>query len=104
MSLIEILVIVIILVQLVVWIRLRLPAAAVPGRRRQFLRRVVALLAREDVLERLGPLHPVVQSLQTPQFLKEVQEGGVRVRRVVGIHGTLVVDQVVRRDVGRDDE
>lgn len=51
------------------------------------------------MLERLGPLDAVVEPLQAPMFLQEVQDRTVRVGRVLGVHGALVVDERVGLDV-----
>jgi len=40
---------------------------------------VSASVVLEDVLERLSPLDTVVKTLETPEFLKEVEERGVGV-------------------------
>jgi hypothetical protein len=49
-------------------------------------------------------LDAVVEALEIPEFLEEMQERSVRVRGVLGVHGSLVVDQGVRRDPRRDQE
>lgn len=97
-------VVIVVLVQLVERLGLRAGAAAVPRRRGQGHGRVFALLVCEDVLEGLGPLDTVVEALEFPELLEEVQEGAVRVGGVLGVHGTLVVDEGVGGDVWGDDE
>lgn len=97
-------VVTIVLVQAVKGLRLGLSTAAVPGRGPEGFGRVTTVLVAEDVLEGLSPLHPVVEALQTPQLLQEVQDRSVRVGGVVRVHRALIVNEGVGRDPGRDQE
>jgi hypothetical protein len=92
------------LVQLVEYGGLRTSAATVPDRTGEVEGSVGTGGVREDVLEGLSPLDTVVETLEIPEVLDEVEHGRVRVSRVVSVRGTLVVNQGVCRDPRRDQE
>lgn len=56
------------------------------------------------MFESFRPLHAVVQALELPQVLHEMQHASVCVGAGVGIAGALVVDERVGRDVFVDQE
>jgi hypothetical protein len=93
-----------ILVQEIKRLGLRSGAATVPDGRAQRLGGVGARPVREDVLEGLGPLHPIVQALQVPELLQEMQKGRVCVGGILRVHGALVVDEGVGGHEGGDHE
>lgn len=56
------------------------------------------------MLKGLGPLHAIIEPLQFPKLLQEMQHGRVGVRGVVGVVGAVVVNEGVWFDVWRDNE
>lgn len=62
------------LVELVESLRLGLTRTADPDRSRQLLDRVGPHRILEDILEGLCPLNTIVQTLEVPEVLQEVQE------------------------------
>ncbi len=75
----------VILIQEVEWTGLGQPTAALPSWGCQGLWCIVAPGVYEHILKGLGPLDSVVQALQSPQFLQEVQDRAVSVCGVFGI-------------------
>lgn len=105
MCLVKSSIITIILIQLIERFGLRLRTrTANPLRRGQIEHGVLSGRVLENVLERLGPLDPVVQALESPQVLQKVQERGMCVGAVGGVRGSLVVDERVCCDEGGDCE
>lgn len=94
----------IVLVQSVERTWLRLATATVPSGCRQSLGRIGAAIVSEDRLESLGPLHTVVQALQTPEILQEMHNRAVGVGRVLGVRGALIMDESVGLDERRNQE
>ena len=64
----------VILIQEIEWAGLGLATAAFPSRGCQGLWGIVATGVGKHILKGLGPLHSVVQALQSPQFLQEMQD------------------------------
>lgn len=84
---------------------LRIAGTSLPDGAGQFLETAVGLHGvGEDVLKGLGPLDTVVQTLETPQVLQEMQHRGVGVGRGGVVAGTFVVDESVGRDPWGDEE
>ena len=75
----------VILIQEIEWTGFGQSTAALPSWGCERLWGIVATGVCEHILKGLGPLDSVVQALQSPQFLQEVQDRAVSVCGVFGI-------------------
>lgn len=88
----QLLIILLILIQQIKrrWLRPR--TSTNPLRHRQAARAIRPHRITKHILKRLRPLHAIIQPLEPPQVLQEVQERGVRVGTVGSVHGAFVTD------------